>query len=340
MPSYIDSCRTFAILRVLAAPSAPFDLPHNGEHVVLIPPKPVWSRHREATPPPEEDIQAFALTFDKMKDLNRGYVFGRDPIACDVLLDTKGSRGISREQFRISFASLDDPIPEHIIVENLSGNGTTVNHDKLSLGRSVTLSPTFGVACNITIGFFHMTLEIPVRNLQSESMRVNWDLYREAAKQALPRVGNDQLSSDLPVTAVVDVRNKILGVSKLVYVLGEELGQGANGTVYSALREADNKQVAVKVARVVRRRTRKSFLQVHILERVRHQNLTQLFDYASIEDRIWLFLEYAPFGDLLSHMRTYGSPGLPEHQTKDIAVQMLKALIWKAVLLIVPTSGR
>lgn len=65
------------------------------------------------------------LTFsEKPKNPTRGFLFGTNPLACDVLLGYRGMRGLSGLHFCIAFNEQG-----HVIVKDFSTCGTAVSYD-------------------------------------------------------------------------------------------------------------------------------------------------------------------------------------------------------------------
>lgn len=69
------------------------------------------------------------LTFDrKPKDPTKRYSFGTNPQVCDILLEQRGARGISGLHFCITFDDTIDDKEKHLILRDLSTNGTAVGY--------------------------------------------------------------------------------------------------------------------------------------------------------------------------------------------------------------------
>lgn len=106
---------------------------------------------REATPAQEQPIDdhckydsthRLQLTFDKPPKDRKTYKFGTDPNSCDVLLGSRGARGISGVHFCITFIdTIDDEM--HLILRDSSTNRTAVSYNGQATGKCGITSPGF-----------------------------------------------------------------------------------------------------------------------------------------------------------------------------------------------------
>jgi hypothetical protein len=324
-----DPCNTFALIRPLSALSrTALRLPLNSLHVVSVPVNPLSEHSRGPMPTLKEDDLALALTFDKRYNRDRGVVFGRDPTICDILLDSKASNGISRQHFRIFFCSLESRTPGDLILENISSNCTKVDNIRLLQGESVILSPELNKTWTIrnagTAGIA-LELELLVCDPQSKYLLANWDRYRKQANEPWGPIKVALAPAISHHTIDPDNVRIFRAASENVYSLRHEIGVGPNGRLWDAVCNNDSRRFAAKVI-CIRRSIRRSMDQVHIFQLARHPNIARLEDYVELEDRLWLFSEFVPMGDLSLLLRETGSPGLPENKAQRIAVHVLRAL--------------
>ena len=105
-------------------------LSHNGDRYVPSIKFPE-TQTRESTPPEEEqddtsDIEELRLTFDKPpKDIRRGFSFGTNREACDVLLGSnKFQSNISGVHFSIGFDK-----ERRLVLQDDSTRGTSISYD-------------------------------------------------------------------------------------------------------------------------------------------------------------------------------------------------------------------
>ncbi|KAL6623467.1 hypothetical protein ACP70R_033346 [Stipagrostis hirtigluma subsp. patula] len=117
------------------------------------------------------------------------------------------------------------------------------------------------------------------------------------------------------------------------YELGRLLGRGTFAKVYLARPVAGGEPVAVKVIdkaevmgtagmapRVLR--------EVTAMRRLRHPNVLRLHEVLATRARIYLVMELAPGGDLLSRLAALPRRRLPEHAARRVFVQLVAALAY------------
>ncbi|PWZ30440.1 CBL-interacting protein kinase 4 [Zea mays] len=115
------------------------------------------------------------------------------------------------------------------------------------------------------------------------------------------------------------------------YELGSLLGRGTFAKVYLARPVAGGESVAVKVLdkaevmgtagmapRVLR--------EVTAMRRLRHPNVLRLHEVLATRSRIYLVMELAPGGDLLSKIAALPRRRLPEHAVRRVFGQLVAAL--------------
>ncbi|KAL6637256.1 hypothetical protein ACP70R_024828 [Stipagrostis hirtigluma subsp. patula] len=116
------------------------------------------------------------------------------------------------------------------------------------------------------------------------------------------------------------------------YELGRLLGRGTFAKVYQARCLAGGDPVAVKVldkpelaatgmaARVLR--------EVSAMQRLRHPNVLRLHEVLATRSKVYLVMELAPGGDLLSRLASLPARRLPEHAARRVFLQLVSALIY------------
>lgn len=116
------------------------------------------------------------------------------------------------------------------------------------------------------------------------------------------------------------------------YELGRLLGRGTFAKVYHARSLAGGEAVAVKVldkpeldatgmATCVLR-------EVSAMRRLRHPNVLRLHEVLATRSKVYLVVELAPGGDLLSRIASLPSRRLPEHAARRVFLQLVSALIY------------
>ncbi|KAF8721876.1 hypothetical protein HU200_022820 [Digitaria exilis] len=116
------------------------------------------------------------------------------------------------------------------------------------------------------------------------------------------------------------------------YELGPLLGRGTFAKVYRARCLAGGDPVAVKVldkpeltatgmaARVLR--------EVSAMRRLRHPNVLRLHEVLATRSKVYLVMELAPGGDLLSRLASLPTRRLPEHAARRVFAQLVSALVY------------
>ncbi|CAN6282184.1 unnamed protein product [Urochloa humidicola] len=116
------------------------------------------------------------------------------------------------------------------------------------------------------------------------------------------------------------------------YELGALLGRGNFAKVYRARCLAGGDPVAVKVldksglaatgmaARLVG--------EVSAMRRLRHPNVLRLHEVLATRSKVYLVMELAPGGDLLSRLASLPSRRLPEHAARRVFLQLASALMY------------
>jgi len=116
------------------------------------------------------------------------------------------------------------------------------------------------------------------------------------------------------------------------YELGGLLGRGTFAKVYHARCLAGGDPVAVKVldkpglaatgmaARVLR--------EVSAMRRLRHPNVLRLHEVLATRSKVYLVMELAPGGDLLSRLAALPARRLPEPAARRVFLQLVSALIY------------
>jgi serine/threonine protein kinase len=159
----------------------------------------------------------------------------------------------------------------------------------------------------ITVG--RTTIEVQV---EQQVFPPSPTLDDDAAKSGSPTRPEGRSSSHLPG-----------------YELGEEIGKGSLGTVYRAVRIADRRQVAVKIA-VPRTATteteRREFLrQIEPLRRLRHPNLVDLPEIGLAGRGFFFVMEFCSSKSLVDWKAQYGGK-LSLTQLRPLLTQALRGL--------------
>jgi serine/threonine protein kinase len=105
------------------------------------------------------------------------------------------------------------------------------------------------------------------------------------------------------------------------------LGAGTDATVLLATHVPSETRVAVKVMYVANSTAKRerAMFEVHLLRQLsRHDYIIDFFDFVDMAGFIFVFLEYAPYGDLGSFIHKHGR--LEEELARKFFVQILSAV--------------
>jgi len=111
--------------------------------------------------------------------------------------------------------------------------------------------------------------------------------------------------------------------------LGKKLGRGAFGDVYVGRIGGlpDHRVVAVKCIskRSVSKRglSTQLAMEIAVHQSLVHPNIVEFYDFTQDERKVYFFLEYAPYGDLLKYMKDFKPD---ERRVKEIVYQVGEAL--------------
>ncbi|KAI1278808.1 Testis-specific serine/threonine-protein kinase 1 [Halotydeus destructor] len=111
------------------------------------------------------------------------------------------------------------------------------------------------------------------------------------------------------------------------YSMHEKLGQGAFATVFKVTRTKDDKTIAVKVIDISEKRERRLEdlrYEIYVLERTNHTNIIKLFEHFIIDEKVYIFMDFADSGTLSDHVRKKGP--LSEKRAKRWFCQYSKAV--------------
>jgi serine/threonine protein kinase len=86
-------------------------------------------------------------------------------------------------------------------------------------------------------------------------------------------------------------------------MLLDTLGESQRATVYLAHSAALNRNVALKVSRVVENEEPQFAREYETVGAIRHQNVVDIYDYGMHEGREFIAMEYFPCGDLKARLQ-------------------------------------
>jgi len=115
------------------------------------------------------------------------------------------------------------------------------------------------------------------------------------------------------------------------YTICNDIGSGSFGRVCKGIRKSDNLEVAIKIVNKSKLNSKPGanlmkYLEreVNILKSIQHENIIQLFDVYEDSTNVYLVLELAKGGELLSRIKLFQK--LNENQTRIVMKQLFSAL--------------
>ncbi|ANZ77251.1 BA75_03407T0 [Komagataella pastoris] len=226
------------------------------------------------------------------------WIFGRNTKVCDFKLPSSSSR-LSNVHFKIWFNGNKEELAlDHLMIQDVSTNGTYVNNCKLVKGTNNIL--TQGDEISVGIG-------VPV------------DVIRYIV--VLPKVYSLALHDSL------HRKKKEEGVHCDFFIKDEVVGSGAFATVKKAIERSTGDTYAVKI--ISKKKAMTDGLdgvqrELEILKKLHHPGVVQLKSFYEDSDNFYLVMEYVAGGDLMDFVAAYGSVG--ESAGREITRQILEAL--------------
>lgn len=120
--------------------------------------------------------------------------------------------------------------------------------------------------------------------------------------------------------------SKFKSVDEFIFI--EEIGKGGYGIVNLVEHKETRKKYALKGAfkyKEGKDKTKRTYMEVRVLQKLRHQNVVKLYGWFEDEEVIYLVLEYIPGKDLGKFFKDKS----PDRRTvKKIGKQVVKALMY------------
>jgi serine/threonine protein kinase len=284
-----------------------------------------------------DHAQDIALRFSSVvRCPEYGFVFGRNPHQCDVLLsdDLNGAtRRISNMHFRIylnsgGIAILEDVstngtmVDETLLAGKNAGNGASNILQNGSIIQVLSPLPEHKIIFHVRVpprdGFeaeYTRKAEAYMRRMQA---------YR---RRAFPK---DQHTEAEPRTTLI-IPSRSFGMKwdgRPKYTVTGFLGKGAFANVYQLTTLSEGRHFAVK--ELEKRRyvkdgilDRKLSNEMEIMKSIKHPHIVEYVEYHDIQDHLYIIMEYVPCGDLQAYLK-HGV--LSESKAIPVARQTLLAL--------------
>ncbi|TKA61292.1 hypothetical protein B0A49_12344, partial [Cryomyces minteri] len=288
-----------------------------------------------------------------------GFVFGRSPGICDIVLDVDTVKRVSNMHFRIFVNKLGV-----VMLQDISTNGTLVDETHLRgkgntrpTTRMLTAGSMIQILSPIDDEVIKFILRIPSREgfvdeytlkfqqyMRHVAMAEAWD---DAARRGLPMPAqnNGGLDQAMAPFAGVPPARTISSIKPLLphdswgmkwnggdtYNVVGHLGKGAFATVYRLATKSDGHYFAAK--ELEKRKFMKNGIldrkldnEMQIMKGLRHPNIVQYIDYHDVGNHLYIIMEYVPCGDLQGYLQNNGV--LPEHLAKTMARQIFKSMAY------------
>ena len=102
--------------------------------------------------------------------------------------------------------------------------------------------------------------------------------------------------------------------------LMKEVGRGAFGTVYKGYK--DNTTVAIKkVSKTDKQKAITEAVKFHYFkETIVHCQIVKVHDVKSLDDSMWMFMEYCDLGDLCQFFKARVSSWIPGQKNRKIGI--------------------
>ncbi|KAJ8103505.1 kinase-like domain-containing protein [Lipomyces tetrasporus] len=148
----------------------------------------------------------------------------------------------------------------------------------------------------------------------------------------------DNIQTPLPTPAKTPVpstpssskrRGSASGIKIQNYILGNCIGKGAFGAVYTALNVWTGETVAAKqisLSNLPKAEIQNIMLEIDLLRALDHPNIVRYHGFVKTEDILYIILEYCENGSLTLISRDFGT--IPEHLVAIYIAQVLQGLVY------------
>lgn len=269
-----------------------------------------------------------------VKDVSMGFIFGRNPQRCDVLLSPEvTSKHISNTHFRIFLN--EEGI---LMLQDLSTNGTVVDDTRLWKRNGQTTrmlvngSVIIVASDNRQNKEVRFVVRIPSRDGFNVQYTQNLLAYMQRVARHNAKVQNLQARAPPPQSALQLTLGNPYGMhwtGGSVYNVTGQIGKGAFATVYKLATKQDGIVYAAK--ELDKRRFMKNGIldqkvdnEMKIMKDLRHPNIVQYVDHHEHDRWIYIIMEYVAGGELSAYL--LGNGKIAEDLVKSITRQLLHAL--------------
>ncbi|KPI45091.1 Serine/threonine-protein kinase RAD53 [Cyphellophora attinorum] len=277
--------------------------------------------------PQYQEPREFALRLSStVKSPRDGFVFGRNPDACDLLLtDDPAEKLISNKHFKIHVNSHGS-----LMLQDMSTNGTFVDDQHLRARRrdAMQKSPSLALKSGTIIsvvggGQARAETKFLVRIPNRGSFE---DEYERNLRRYLELRGT--------VANFASMRESVYGNhwnGGALYNFTGIMGKGAFASVYRVQTKRDGIFYAAK--ELDKRRFIKNGIldikfdnELKIMQNLKHPNIVEYIDTQNYENWVYIIMELLNHGELSAELRSRSY--LPEAEVQQITRQVLHALYY------------
>ena len=274
--------------------------------------------------PQYQETRDLALRMSsKVTSPRDGFIFGRNPAQCDVLLTTNSNEKlVSNRHFKIYVNSHGS-----LMLQDLSTNGTLVDGDVLRARakegmrkpptRALNNGSIISLISSPNKSEIKFLVRVPNRQDQDDLYEHNMRKYLEA-RGTVPQFASMRESS---------YGNFWNGGSD--YNFTGNIGKGAFATVYRVQTKREGHLYAAK--ELDKRRFIKNGIldikfdnELKIMQNLKHPNIVEYVDCKHHDHWIYIIMEFVAHGELSQELRARGL--LPEPDVQQISRQMMHAL--------------
>lgn len=272
-----------------------------------------------------------------------GFVFGRNPQVCDIVLASDTNKRVSNLHFSIFMNDAGV-----LMLRDFSTNGTMVD-DMLLKGKHTHVPQTRMLESGSIVQILStqpdevvkFVVRIPSRDGHFQQYESNFQAYiRRAAladgQQARPNDIQRRLAVAQPKTQ--SLKAPVVQKHYAMHWNGGDkynviglIGKGAFATVYQLATKSEGQIFAAK--ELEKRKFMKNGIldrkldnEMQIMQSICHPNIVQYIDYVDHANHLYIIMEFVPCGDLQQFLNLNGP--LKEPVAKQMASQVLDSLAY------------
>lgn len=276
--------------------------------------------------PQYQETREFALRLSSpAKSPTDGFIFGRNPTACDILLtDNVAEKLVSNKHFKIYVNNHGS-----LMLQDLSTNGTIVDDQLLrarrrdQMAKPPTLALKNGTIISVVCGPSRAEVKFMIRIPNRGALEQDYEKCLRAYLHARGTVAN-----------FASVRESVYGNhwnGGDLYSFTGNLGKGAFASVYRVQTKREGCFYAAK--ELDKRRFIKNGIldikfdnELKIMQNLKHPNIVEYIDYQNYENWVYIIMELVAHGELSTELRSRSY--LPEPEVQQITRQVLHALYY------------